>query len=163
MDHRTAALVLGVALLAAGCLNDVDKPAPEMSIVDFDGNLHNLTTMQGEVVIIDLMATWCLPCVAQMKHLNQVRDAYPEDKVTILSIDTDRSDSMEELQAWMERNGARWPYAFDGDNIAQKLQLKILPKIVIISPDSRIVFETQGEAYPASMARVINRYVEPNP
>lgn len=155
------ALVLALALVVAGCLGDADEPAPEMQIVDFQGNLHNLTTMQGKVVIIDLMATWCVPCIAQMKHLNEVRDAYAEEDVMILSIDTDRSETMDELQRWMVQNDARWPYAIDNDNVARKLGLRILPKIVIISPDSRIVFETQGEAYPASMARVINQYVEP--
>lgn len=161
MHPTSAAVPIAVILVTAGCLADVDKPAPDMEIVDFGGTPHNLTTMQGEVVIIDLMATWCVPCIAQMKHLNDVRDAYPEDKVTILSIDTDGRESPEQLERWMERNGARWPYAFDRDGIAQKLGLRILPKIVIVSPDSRIVFEAQGEAYPASMARIVNRYVEP--
>lgn len=156
------ALSAGLFLVVAGCLSDVDKPAPEMDIVDFEGNYHNLTTMQGKVVIIDLMATWCIPCVAQMKHLNEVRDAYPEEEVMIVSIDTDSRESMDRLTEWMEQNNARWPYAIDNDGIARKLGLKILPKIVIISPDSRIVFETQGEAYPATMARIINRYAEPN-
>lgn len=161
MERARLAASLALVLLVAGCLADADKPAPEMQVVDFEGNLHNLTTMRGKVVVIDLMATWCVPCIAQMKHLNEVRDAYAEEDVMILSIDTDRSESMEQLERWMEQNNARWPYAFDSDNIAQKLGLRILPKIVIVSPDSRIVFETQGEAYPASMARVINRYVEP--
>ena len=155
------AIAITVILALAGCLNEADEPAPEMDIVDFEGNYYNLTTLAGKVVIIDLMATWCLPCVAQMEHLNEVRDAYPEDQVLIISIDTDRTETMDQLQRWMEQNNARWPYAFDSDDIARKLGLKILPKIVIISPDSRIVFEAQGEAYPASMARVINRYVEP--
>lgn len=153
--------LLALALLVAGCLAQDTKPAPEFTVIDFDGNLHNLTTMQGKVVVVDLMATWCLPCVAQMEHLNTVRDAYREEDVMILSIDTDRSEGMDRLQTWMEQNNARWPYGFDSDRIAQKLEMRILPKIVIISPDSEIVFETQGEAYPASMARVINRYAEP--
>lgn len=155
------ALALALALLAAGCLQQEPKPAPDFTVVDFDGNAYNLTTMKGKVVIVDLMATWCVPCIAQMKHLNVVRDAYREEDVMILSIDTDRSETMEMLEAWMERNDARWPYAFDTDRVSQKLELRILPKIVIISPESQIVFETQGESYPAAMARVINRYAEP--
>lgn len=161
MRRARAPLLVALALLTAGCLAQEPRPAPEFSVMDFDGNLHNLTTMQGKVVIVDLMATWCLPCVAQMKHLNTVRDAYREEDVMILSIDTDRSEGMDRLQAWMAQNNARWPYGFDSDRIAQKLEMRILPKIVIISPDSQIVFEAQGEAYPASMARVINRYAEP--
>lgn len=160
MNKRIAILVV-IPLLAAGCLNQVPKPAPDFAVVDFDGYQHNLTTMRGKVVIVDLMATWCVPCIAQMEHLNTVRDAYAEEDVMILSIDTDRSESMAQLERWMEQNKARWPYAFDTDGVAQKLKLKILPKIVIIDPESQIVFETQGEAYPAAMARVINRYAEP--
>ena len=161
MRARLPLLLLALGLLTAGCLGQDSEPAPEFTVVDFDGYAHNLTTMKGKVVVVDLMATWCLPCVAQMEHLNVIRDAYAEEDVMILSIDTDRSETMEQLQTWMERNNARWPYAFDTDRVAQKLELRILPKIVIISPDSQIVFETQGEAYPAAMARAINRYAEP--
>ena len=158
---RRLALLLVIPLVAAGCLDPAPKPAPDFMVVDFDGYAHNLTTMRGKVVIVDLMATWCVPCVAQMKHLNTVRDAYAEEDVMILSIDTDRGESMARLEQWMDQNDARWPYAFDTDGVSQKLKLKILPKIVIIDPESQIVFETQGEAYPAAMARVINRYAEP--
>lgn len=161
MKRARLVLLVALALLGAGCLAEVDKPAPEMRIVDFEGDVHDLTTMEGEVVVIDLMATWCVPCIAQMEHLNAIRDAYPEEAVTILSVDTDRSESSEQLERWMEQHGARWPYGFDTDGVAQKLGLRILPKVVILSPEGRIVYETQGEAYPASMARVINRYVEP--
>ena len=161
MKQSRAPLLLALALLTAGCLAQDPRPAPDFWLMDFEGNLHNLTTMQGKVVIVDLMATWCLPCIAQMEHLNTVRDAYREEDVMILSVDTDRTEGMDRLQVWMEQNNARWPYGFDTDRVAQKLEMRILPKIVIISPDGQIVFETQGEAYPASMARVINRYADP--
>lgn len=155
------ALLAIVAILTAGCLAPRTRPAPDFIVTDFEGNVHNLTTMRGSVAIIDLMATWCVPCIAQMEHLNDIRSAYPEDRVQILSIDTDQGESMAQLQDWMTRNHARWPYAIDNDGVSQKLGLRILPKIVIIDPAGTIVFEAQGEVYPAAMARVLNRYAEP--
>lgn len=156
-----AAWAVAVVALAAGCLGSGPRSAPDFAVVDLEGNVHDPTSMRGDVVIVDLMATWCVPCVAQMEHLNVIRDAYAEDDVQILSIDTDRSETPAQLEAWMEQNDARWPYAFDTDGVAQKLGLRILPKIVIIDPEGTIVFEAQGEVYPASMARVLNRYAEP--
>ena len=159
---RRLALGLALTLVAAGCLGEVSRPAPPFEVVDLDGVPHNLTRYQGQVLILDLMATWCVPCIAQMEHLNDIRDAYPPEKVQILSVDTDPSETREQLLRFREQyGGERWPFAFDTDDMDAKLGVRILPKLVIIDPEGVIVFEAQGEAYPAAMARVINRYVEP--
>ena len=157
---KTLALFLVVAVLAAGCLQEKVEPAPAFTLVDTEGQVHNLTTAEGKVLVIDLMATWCVPCIAQMEHLNALRDAYPEDQVQILSVGTDAGESEDQLLRFKEQYDGRWPFARDTDQVARKLGLRILPKLVIISPTSEIVFEAQGEVYPAAMARVINRYVE---
>lgn len=94
----------------------------------YDGHAHNPATMKGKGVIVDLMAAWCVPCIAQMKHFNTVRDAYAEEDVMILRSDTDRRESVGQIERWMKQNNARWPYAFDADGVSQKLKLKIPPR-----------------------------------
>lgn len=160
--HTRLALLTSIAVITAGCLGQGERPAPAFELIDLEGNPHNLTLHEGKVIVLDLMATWCVPCIAQMEHLNVIRDAYPEEKLVILSVDTDTRETREQLERFQERYDGDWPFAFDTDEVSRKYGLRILPKLIIISPDGRIVFEAQGEAYPAAMARVINQYVEPN-
>lgn len=165
---RRAAILLVALVLSAGCLASLTgtpapKPAPAFSLVDTQGNAHDLASYNGSVLILDLMATWCVPCQAEMKHLQEVRRAYNESQLQILSVGTDTTETPAELDAFAAQYGGTWPFAMDYDKVSQKYGLRILPKLIIVSPDGQIVFENQGETYPAAIARVVNRYVEANP
>lgn len=147
----------------SGCFSLTDGepwPAPAFTVTDTDGIVHNLTDYRGRVLVVDIMATWCKPCQAEMPHLATIRDAYPEDQVALLSIDGDPSETRDQLAGFKRRFNAPWAFALDTDNVRGKLELTILPKLVIIDPEGNVVFENQGETYPVAMARVINRYVE---
>lgn len=162
----TLFVIAFVGLALSGCLSALTgqmelKPAPSFTITDTQGQTRSKETYNGSVVIVDLMATWCIPCRAQMEHLKTVRDSYPPDKVQILSVGTDQGESNEMLDAFAKQYGGSWPFARDTDGVSQKLGLRILPKLVIINPQGEIVFENQGETYPAAMARIINQYEGP--
>lgn len=164
MKRRSLALVLALATLTSGCFasltgDPAPKPAPPFRVVDTQGAPHDLASYNGSVLVIDLMATWCVPCQAEMEHLKTVRASYPPGKLQILSIDTDSTESPEQIDAFAKRFGATWPFATDYDSIARDYGLRILPKLIIVSPDGQIVFENQGETYPAAIARVANRYI----
>lgn len=157
--------LVALAPLAPGCLALLDgtsEPyaAPDFALVTTRGESVNLSAFRGRVLVVDLMATWCVPCRAQMEHLNAVRDAYDESAVAILSVGTDAGESNAALDAFAEQYHGDWPFARDTDGVSRKLGLRILPKLVVIDPEGRVVFENQGETYPAAMARVVNRYAE---
>lgn len=47
-------------------------PAPLFDTVDSLGNPHRLADHRGQVVLVNIWATWCLPCRAEMPKLNQL-------------------------------------------------------------------------------------------
>lgn len=149
-----AVVVLGPGL--AGCLRGSEPfPGPDFAIVDTDGAPHNLSAYAGRVLILDLMATWCVPCQAEMGHLREVRAAYPESEVAILSVGTDPSESDAQLEDFRDRFGGTWPFARDTDGVSRKYELGIIPKLIVIDPQGRVVFENAGETYPAAIGQAI--------
>ncbi|HSQ39199.1 MAG TPA: redoxin domain-containing protein, partial [Anaerolineales bacterium] len=48
----------------------VDYPAPALTLTDLDGNPHSLSDYLGQVVLVNMWATWCPPCVAELPTLN---------------------------------------------------------------------------------------------
>ena len=47
-------------------------PAPEVATTDISGNLHRLSDHKGNVVLLNIWATWCPPCRAEMPQLDQL-------------------------------------------------------------------------------------------
>lgn len=156
---KTRALVAVLLVLPlAGCLEDglVGAPSPRFAVRTSDGVVVNESTYLGKWVVLDLMATWCLPCRLEVAHLREVQRAYGED-VVILSIGVDRSESLEDLDAFAAREGATWPHALDEDgHVARSFGLRIIPKLIILDPEGRVAFAREGEVLPAAIARVID-------
>lgn len=151
-------LVLFLALPLAGCLGQglVGEPAPAFALGTSDGAFVNETTYRGKFLVLDMMATWCVPCRLEVGHLKEVQRAYG-DRVAILSVGVDRDESLADLDAFAERYGATWPHALDRDGkLAQAYGLRIIPKLVVIDPEGNVVFEREGEVLPAAIARAID-------
>ena len=161
-----AGLPLAAAILLSGCLAGgslVGQPAPTFEFVASDGTYVNETTHLGQWVILDLMATWCGPCRLEVAHLREVQ-ARHGDEVAIFSIGVDRGESMQDLDRFGEEYGATWPYALDrSGEIKTAMEMRIIPKLVIIDPQGVVAFERQGEVLPAAITRIIDPSAVPSP
>lgn len=88
-----ATVVLALALvMASGCSETVPESKPEnaapelvLSKVDGSGTL-SLAEQQGKVVLVDLWATWCVPCIAELPHLQTMSEELAADDFLMLGI-----------------------------------------------------------------------------
>ena len=121
----------------------VDK-APGFQVTTIDGEPIALDQFMGQVVILDLMATWCGPCVTQMEYLNQVRAAYSESEVVLLSIGVDTKETGQQLRTFRDENLANWRFARDTDGVGQKYGATNIPTLVIVDKDGMMVWKDAG-------------------
>ena len=68
---------------------DKPRPLPEFRFTDDDGRVLTLTDFRGKVVLLNVWATWCPPCRAEMPTLDrlQAKLGGPDFEVIALSID----------------------------------------------------------------------------
>jgi thiol-disulfide isomerase/thioredoxin len=67
-------------------------PVIDFSAVDLQGNKVNLSSLKGKVIYVDLWATWCMPCMAEMPHFNQLKEKYKENpNVVFVSLSIDNA------------------------------------------------------------------------
>ncbi|MFC0205534.1 TlpA family protein disulfide reductase [Novosphingobium soli] len=92
------------------------EPMPVVSLVDNTGESLELSSFKGKPLLINLWATWCAPCIAEMPTLNALIDREQELGVTILPIsqDTGQADKvveilrrreLEQIQPWIDEQG----------------------------------------------------------
>lgn len=67
------------------------KPAPDFTLQD-SGRTVSLHDYRGKIVLLNLWATWCPPCIEEIPDLNRLQNRMG-DKVTILAVSYDDTDS----------------------------------------------------------------------
>ncbi|HEV3167517.1 MAG TPA: redoxin family protein, partial [Isosphaeraceae bacterium] len=89
---------------------EVGKPAPDftLTVLDTEGKTRKVTKadLAGKVVMLDLWATWCAPCLKELPEVQKMVDAYTRDKknvvVVAVSQDSDPSE-IPELRKLIEK------------------------------------------------------------
>ncbi len=64
----------------------VKFPAPELTLTDLQGVSRSLAEYRGQVVLVNLWATWCPPCKEEMPALQAFYDKYKADGFVIIAI-----------------------------------------------------------------------------
>jgi cytochrome c biogenesis protein CcmG, thiol:disulfide interchange protein DsbE len=87
-----ASLALGV-LLAAGCdrgshPGNIDKPAQQFVLSDGSRSV-DLSKLRGRVVVLNLWATWCAPCIEELPSLLALQRKMPDVEIIAVSMDQD--------------------------------------------------------------------------
>ena len=119
-----------------------DKIPSDPILVAPDGSKTTLTeACEGKVAYIDMWATWCGPCCAQIPYMEKMAEYYKDnEKVICISISCD-----EDLDAWhrkLDQDKPEWPqYVFTGES-GQKFMTSLgvtgIPRFIIINPDMTI-------------------------
>ena len=81
------------------------KPMPIWG-ADLSGNQLDEKTLEGKVVLLDFLATWCGPCIAEFPHLKLLYQKYKDKGFEIVSCSVD--DDQERLRDYLERNPLPW-------------------------------------------------------
>jgi peroxiredoxin len=125
--------------------------APDFTVVGPDGKELRLSDFRGKLVLLDIWATWCGPCIASMPHHSEVAAKHAKDDLIILAVCA--SDTRENYDAWVKRNGAKYAFrtAHDpaGRDYANSVFSKAygvsgFPTLFMIGRDGRIVGSTTG-------------------
>ena len=132
------------AELAALQLEKTPQNAPSVSFTDGKGTRHALEAFRGRYVLLNLWATWCAPCVAELPALVRLQARAPG--LRIVAINTDRAGV--DAATFLKNNGARALAVYrDSDTMMiRSFKAVGLPLTVLIDPQGKIIARAQGPA-----------------
>ncbi|MGI6557840.1 MAG: TlpA family protein disulfide reductase [Limnochordia bacterium] len=84
---------------------EVGQRAPDFQLSDLDGNIHRLSDLRGQRVLLNFWATWCPPCRAEMPAIQEFVDAHGE-KVVVIGINA--QESRDAIAKFIEEGGYSW-------------------------------------------------------
>jgi cytochrome c biogenesis protein CcmG/thiol:disulfide interchange protein DsbE len=113
--------------------------APDFELKTPAGDSVKLSDLRGQAVLINLWATWCPPCRAEMQTIEEVYNEYKEQGFTVLAVNMTYQGSPLEIMPFVESQGLTYPILLDetGD-MAKAYQLKSLPSSYFIDRDGTI-------------------------
>ena len=128
-------------------LREGDAALPPITFTDADGKVLAPADFAGKGLVINLWATWCPPCVAEMPSLDRAAAALADDDILVLPLSSDRG-GLNTVQGFYERTGLRtlrmW---FDPRGAAARaLGARGLPTTVIVDRQGREKARLEGDA-----------------
>ncbi|MHA1201584.1 MAG: TlpA family protein disulfide reductase [Candidatus Heimdallarchaeaceae archaeon] len=143
----------------------VGSPSIDFNITDVDSGItYNLTQFLGQVVFLDLWATWCGPCEISLPYIEHFYKMYPEEVFQIISIDIDNSETDGQVSSFRKSHDMDWIVGIDYDqSINSAYGTGFIPTFYIIDPTGIVRWSYVGineETFYDEIYAVISEYVD---
>lgn len=145
----------------------VYPPAPsailERKVAMVDGSEMALTEKRGKVLLVNLWATWCGPCIEEMPALIRMQEEFGPQGFEVVGLNTETTEGLTveqlgpKVKSFIEEQGLNYPngYIAEGmfDEFAKLSKLAGIPQSIIIDREGRLrgVFAGGGEKNIAKM------------
>jgi len=114
-----------------------NHPAPDFTLQTLDGTTVTLSELKGQVALINIWATWCPPCRAEMPTIQATYEQYRDQGFTVLAVDLQEEPSR--VAAFMERYQLTFPALLDVDGkVSSDYRAYALPSSFFVDRDGRI-------------------------
>jgi cytochrome c biogenesis protein CcmG, thiol:disulfide interchange protein DsbE len=173
-----AVLALALALAAHGAIwsarnVEVLRPiergqlAPDFSLARVDGTpgAVAMSTLRGQVVVLDFWATWCGPCVQMIPVLDGLHRAWAARGVSFVGVNSDGGGAtVDDIKAFMVEHPMSYPVVRDADGeVGARYRLEALPNIVVIGRDGRIRGSFIGLTMQGTLEKALREAVDAAP
>lgn len=151
-------------------LSDPPKPPPAFTFTDLEGKELTLGDFKGKVVVLNLWATWCVPCLKEMPSLQRLHAKMRDKGVVVAAVSQDRAGA-KIVTPFIEKHGLKaLPIYLDTKGVVLRaINGRGLPTTLVIDREGREVGRLEGDAEwdgPAAQAllnHVANQAVDNRP
>jgi thiol-disulfide isomerase/thioredoxin len=113
--------------------------APDFTLETAAGEPVRLSELRGQPVLINLWASWCTPCRAEMPVLERAYQEYRGRGFTLLAVNATVQDSRQAALAFAQENGLTFPILLDADGrVSELYALRALPTSFFVNADGAI-------------------------
>jgi len=113
--------------------------APDFTLQTIQGKSITLSKLRGHPVLINIWASWCPPCRAEMPTLQRVYQQYKESGLEILAINATNQDSRSGALAFIQQYGLTYPVLMDASGDASTAyQIRSLPTSFFVNSKGNI-------------------------
>lgn len=139
------------ALALAACgepeSGETDTPdqAPALEAVTLDGDSVALADLRGEVVLLNVWATWCVPCRQEVPELQSLHEAHASSGLHVIGVTVDNRGAEDQIHQFIEQFGMTYDVWWDPDGSAiDAFGAAGVPLTVLIDRDGHVAWRHLG-------------------
>ena len=119
------------------------KPSPDFDYENYKGGKTKLSDLKGKYVYIDLWATWCGPCRAEIPFLKKTEEKYHGKNIEFVSISIDKANDNEKWKKFVTDKNLGGIQLFAdkdwGSDFVTSYGVTGIPRFILIDPKGNIV------------------------
>ena len=146
--------LLGLVLLAAAGAPAVAQESapvfPDLEMAGAEGGSIRLSQLKGNVILLNVWATWCGPCRMELPIVQRMYDKYSDRNFVVLAVNVDADRNR--IQPFMKRYNISLPIYYASPEDAGQMTAMGIPSTFIIGPDRTMLdhvvgFSAQAEVH----------------
>ncbi|HEY8314233.1 MAG TPA: TlpA disulfide reductase family protein [Candidatus Baltobacteraceae bacterium] len=128
----------GTGSSASGPAALAGEAAPSFPIVDLRGKSDGLAAYRGHVVVMNLWASWCPPCRAEMPDLQRLYAGYKSRNVVVIGVN--QGESAERARSFARSLGIHFPILLDQQQRYGRVYAALgMPTTIVVDPAGIVV------------------------
>jgi len=139
---------IGISLILALCVLSSFAALPDVTLRDIDGKEVNVANLakSGKPVIISFFATWCKPCMRELKAIDELyADWQDETGVTMYIVSTDQAQDAHKVKPLVNGNGWEYKVLLDPNGTLKRaMNVQSIPHLFIIDSKGKTVYNHVG-------------------
>lgn len=165
LTTRATRTVLTALLLAAGaaaCMPagdgdsgvvEVGRPAPRYAATSLQGDSVSLAGLRGDVVLLNIWATWCHPCRTEIPELERLHERYRAQGLQVIGVSVDVGGEDAAVGEFATEYGVTYPVWRDPEGRVSTLFAAIgVPATYLIGRDGTLLWRKVGPVTEAELA-----------
>jgi peroxiredoxin len=154
-DRRIMSVLAAVFLLAAcdqarPSTGNVGETAPAYGTVSLAGDSVSLQKLRGDVVLLNVWATWCEPCRQEIPALEKIHRAYVARGLKVVGVSVDAAGDEKEVQDFSRTFGMTYAIWLDPDQrVNDTFRLVGVPSTFLLGRDGTVLWKHLGPVDPA--------------
>jgi peroxiredoxin len=131
----------------------VGDAVPDYSATTIQGDTITLHGLQGRPVLLNVWATWCIPCRKEMPALQDLYSAFADSGLNVVAVSVDEAGADADVRQFVEAHGIRFIVTRDPDKaVSRAFRTVGVPETFLVDRRGRITRRWIGEFDPASEA-----------
>jgi cytochrome c-type biogenesis protein len=137
-------------LFALGCAEPatrarVGEPAPQYVAPTLSGDSVALVDLHGQVVMLNVWATWCIPCRKELPELEAMHKEYAARGLKVVGVSVDDGNADDDVKEFVERYGLTYTIVRDpGEEVSTLFFTPGVPSSFLIDRNGIVVWRHMG-------------------